>query len=390
MMRGARRILQAILAVLLLPLLASCVEKPAARKGDREMDNLYARLERMRMAPRQVHREAKADRIIVAAQASSGAGTVARNLPTPIQTAAVVSSPRNFALPRRGQTKLVSFLSAPFPYEGMIGDTGAPFFNVSEHGRRGHRTTFNRVYWEAETYNDPRVLLHIPRRFDANKPGVIVLFFHGHGATLERDVMERQQVPQQITASGVNAVLVAPQFALDARDSSIGKFWQRGGVKRFLAEAAGKLANLYGDADARAAFEKMPIVVIAYSGGFVPAAWTISQGGFGKRLQGVVLLDALYGHTGTFRNWIAGQNSGFFISAYANSTRRHNESFEKLLAEANIPVRKEIGPRIEADSVVFLSTDSETSHHDFVTKAWVEAPLKDLLQRIPIGESGLL
>jgi hypothetical protein len=380
------RYLLALVAALGLPLLASCREE-AAPKQDRETDNFYTRLERVRMASGQVRRDAKGDRIEPhLAQAANPPGGMPRPAPPSIQTAAIVSTPRLFALPRRGQTKLVSFHNAPFPYDGMIGDTATPFYNVVEDGKRGHRTAFNRIYWEQETYSDPRVLLHVPRHFDANQPGVIVLFFHGHGAMLERDVIHRQQVPKQITASGVNAVLVAPQLAVDARDSSIGKFWERGGIRRFLAEAAGNLAELYGDPKAKAAFEKLPVVVVAYSGGFVPAAWTIAQGGVGKRLQGVVLLDALYGHDATFRNWIAGQHSGFFVSAYANSTRRHNESFEKLLTDANIPVRRLLGDRLEPDSVVFLPADGETTHRDFVTKAWAELPIKDVLQRLDLDE----
>ena len=46
----------------------------------------------------------------------------------------------------------------------------------------------------------------------------MVVFFHGHGANLAQDVLDRQQVPEQITAAGVNAVLVAPQFAVNAAD----------------------------------------------------------------------------------------------------------------------------------------------------------------------------
>ena len=75
-----------------------------------------------------------------------------------------------------------------------------------------------------------------PENFDVRKPGVIVVFFHGNGATLERDVRDRQQVPQQIRNSGVNAVLLAPQLAVDAANSSAGKFWQPGGLKRFIDE----------------------------------------------------------------------------------------------------------------------------------------------------------
>ncbi len=77
-----------------------------------------------------------------------------------------------------------------------------------------------------------------PSIFDVRKPGVIVVFFHGNGATLERDVRDRQLVPQQITDSGANAVLLAPQMAVDAADSSAGKFWQPGGFKRFMEESA--------------------------------------------------------------------------------------------------------------------------------------------------------
>ena len=76
--------------------------------------------------------------------------------------------------------------------------------------------------------------------------GVIVVFFHGNGATLERDVRDRQMVPQQISDSGVNAVLLAPQLAVDAADSSAGKFWQQNGFKRFMDESASHLAKLYG------------------------------------------------------------------------------------------------------------------------------------------------
>ena len=52
-----------------------------------------------------------------------------------------------------------------------------------------------------------------------------------------------EQVPAQITAAGVNAVLVAPQFAVNAADSSAGKFWEPNGFKRFLDEVAIQLAR---------------------------------------------------------------------------------------------------------------------------------------------------
>ncbi len=113
-------------------------------------------------------------------------------------------------------TTLVSMKSSAFPYDGNNPASESPFLNISKGERRGHRSYSGRVYWQDETYNDSRVLTHIPENFDIRKPGVIVVFFHGNGATLERDVRDRQLVPRQITNSGVNAVLLAPQLAVDA------------------------------------------------------------------------------------------------------------------------------------------------------------------------------
>jgi hypothetical protein len=100
----------------------------------------------------------------------------------PVQQARLLNSPV-----KESVTKLVEFGTSPFPYDGA---------------RR--------------SYSDRRVHLHIPAGFDARRPAVMVLFF-------ERDVRDRQQVPAQISASDMNAVLVAPQLAVDAADSSVGR-----------------------------------------------------------------------------------------------------------------------------------------------------------------------
>jgi hypothetical protein len=197
--------------------------------------------------------------------------------------------------PHEDQTTLVSLKSSAFPYFGNNPRTDQPFLNVSNGERRGHRSYSGRVLWQDETFNDNRVLMHVPENFDVRKPGVIVVFFHGNGATLERDVRDRQLVPQQISESGVNAVLLAPQLAVDAADSSAGKFWQPGGLKRFINESADHLAQLYGDPGAAKAFANMPVIIVGYSGGFVPTAWSLEVGGLGNRVRGVFLLDAVYG-----------------------------------------------------------------------------------------------
>ena len=118
--------------------------------------------------------------------------------------------------------------------------------DVNSNNRLGHSSVRGGVYWEDETYNDRHSLLFIPAHFDIRRPAVIVVFFHGNQALLERDVSRRQEVPRQIAESGLNAVLVAPQFASDALDSSAGHFWERGAFRRYLDEAATRLAHFYG------------------------------------------------------------------------------------------------------------------------------------------------
>ena len=48
----------------------------------------------------------------------------------------------------------------------------------------------------------------------------------------------------------------------------------------------------------------MPVILVAYSGGYLPAAFALAQGGAGERVRGVVLLDALYGEEDKFADWI--------------------------------------------------------------------------------------
>jgi len=283
---------------------------------------------------------------------------------------------------REDQTALVSLKSSAFPYLGNNPRTDEPFLNISKGERRGHRSYGGRVYWQDETYNDNRVLMHVPENFDARKPGVIVVFFHGNGATLERDVRDRQLVPQQISDSGVNAVLLAPQLAVDAADSSAGKFWQPGGLKRFVAESADHLARLYGDPAAAKAFANMPVVIVGYSGGFVPAAWSLEVGGLGNRVRGVFLLDAVYGELDKFASWIVNNRSGFFVSAYTRYTKRHDRELMQMLKEKGIAISEDVDGPLRPGSVVFVETPAGVTHRDYVTHAWTENPVKEVLVKM--------
>jgi hypothetical protein len=278
-------------------------------------------------------------------------------------------------------TRLEDFETAPFPYHGMMPASGRPFLNVGSEGHWGHVNLRGQLLWESETFSDDRVLLHIPPGFDPKRPAVMVVFFHGHGANLAQDVSGRQQVPQQITAAGVNAVLVAPQFAFNAADSSAGKFWEPNGFKRFLDEAAVKLARMYGDRRTAFTFARMPIVIVAYSGGFGPTLSVLERGGVRSRVRGLVLLDALYGGTSKFADWIADNRSTFFVSSYTPHTAHRNIDLEHLLRKRSVPYRSQLRNSHLQGMVTFLPA-GDVSHRDFVTHAWADNPIRDILLRM--------
>lgn len=282
-----------------------------------------------------------------------------------------------------GKTRLVEFEMSPFPYEGINPATGKPFINVDEAGRRGRINARGKVYWEDETYSDQRVLLHIPDGFDVKKPGVIVVFFHGHGAAIDRDVRDRQRIAEQITASRANAVLVAPQMAVKAADSSAGIFWEQGMFAQFLNEAAEQLALLYAVPGTTRLFDRMPVVIVSYSGGYLATAWCVYHGGANDRVRGVILLDSLYGELDKFERWIVQNRNAFFVSAYLSSTRARNLEMQRILAERNLPVMTALESTLHQGSIIILSGGSGDNHTDFASRAWGKNPLTDLLNRLP-------
>ena len=285
---------------------------------------------------------------------------------------------------RQARRALVPFVSAPFPYEGSVPRTGEPFFDVVVDGRQGRRISrTSEIRWQDETYADARVLLHLPAGFDAARPAVLVLFLHGNGATLERDVETRQQVAAQVTQSGLNAALIAPQLAVDAPDSSAGKFWEPEALARFLDEAARNFTALHGNRRSSVLFARAPIVVVAYSGGYLPAAWLLQHGGAAERILGVALLDGLYAEHEKFAAWIALHRRTFFVSAYGPSAQPGHVPFIAELERRGLAAATRLPRTLTPGSIILLDTGPKVEHTNFVTAAWQPQPLADLLRRIP-------
>jgi len=157
-------------------------------------------------------------------------------------------------------------------------------------------------------YGDPTVLVFIPHHHRVARDATVstVVHFHGHNSTAER-AMVAHQLREQLYESKQNAILVVPQLAVMAADSSAGKLEAPGGFARMVGDAlrtletpavrsAAGLAALPADASLGR------VCVSAHSGGYHAAACALRGGGV--TVHETYLFDALYADVDVFRDWV--------------------------------------------------------------------------------------
>ncbi len=280
------------------------------------------------------------------------------------------------------QTQLISFEHAPFPLK-QNSAAHQEFFDRVDNGRYGHTSKRGGIYWEDETYCDNRVLISIPPHFKFSQDAVIVVFFHGNQAQLERDVVQRQNIPQQVAESGLNAILVAPQFALDALDSSPGRFAEDNFFARFLKEVAEQTAHWQQDSRYQHQLSNADVILVAYSGGYLPTAKILAHGGTDDQISGIILMDALYGEEQTFANFIL-DHPIFFFSCFTEGAQINNENLQDLLREHEYKIELELSEKFQQKTSIFVRLGYHLAHQHVLSNAWVCRPLTDLLQRASV------
>jgi hypothetical protein len=96
----------------------------------------------------------------------------------------------------------------------------------------------------------------------------------------------------------------------------------------------------------------------------------------------VFLLDAVYGELDKFASWIENNRSGFFVSAYTRYTKRHDQELIQMLKEKGIAVSDDMDRPLRPGSVVFVQTPDGVRHRDYVTRAWTDNPVKEVLVKM--------
>ncbi len=289
--------------------------------------------------------------------------------------------PKGLQEPSLGTT-IVKLEHAPYPYDGKYADSDQEFYDYIDpaSGERFHTNRYGVRLAEKIHYLDNSVLFHVPKHFDPRKPLTYVVFFHA----IQTDVSKSNRdyaLAEQVENSGLNAILVMPQLAKDAADTSPGKFIRRNAFSVFMEEVAEVLAGRLGES-CRTELAQAPILVAAFSGGFKAAAYVLDRGGLDERIIGVLLMDALYEDVDKFEHWIdAHANRGFFVSIYGQGEcEKNSRTLARLLNRLEL-LEHPIWPDKIAKGEILL-VQSPHEHREIPLLGPPPEPLRTVLHSI--------
>jgi hypothetical protein len=206
-------------------------------------------------------------------------------------------------------------------------------------------------------YGDDTVLVFVPSHYrynfdgDDNEGVAALVHFHGHNTTAER-AMTMHELREQLADSRQNAVLIIPQLAVMAADSSCGKLESAGGLAHLVAEAIVATAHeghaALGDARFPVHARCGTLCVSAHSGGYHAAACSLHSGGLDVRET--YLFDSLYAEVDTFRDWVTARKRSSLhrrhklVSFYVDgtSTDANNTALRAELERAGVLTASEL------------------------------------------------
>jgi hypothetical protein len=242
-----------------------------------------------------------------------------------------------------------------------------------------------------QSHGDDTVIVFVPDkyRFRAEEGVSVLVHFHGHNSSAER-ALSAHELREQLVDSRQNAILVVPQLALFAADSSCGKLATPGAFARLLGGAVSTAARLGQTTLGDSRFPERPrlgrICLSAHSGGYHAAACSLLHGSV--EVSETYLFDALYAESDVFRDWVVERlgdpaTSRHKLVSYFTSgttTESLNNGLRAALERSGVLVSEELREgtisrrALSHASAVFIRTEVA---HSSVT--WETNALRDVL-----------
>lgn len=253
----------------------------------------------------------------------------------------------------------------------------APYPHLS---RENGFSSSNGTFPKDPHYNDSTVGIVIPPGYVPGDTVDYVVHFHGWGNHVS-NVLTQYNLPAQLAAAKVNAILLVPQGPKDAKDSSDGKLeLDPGGFKRLITEVTTFLKS-----EGKIHTDKVgTIALTAHSGGYKVTARILHHGGLTDHISDVILLDASYGNLDDFAEYISHYPTARLISFHTKHLDDENAALQTLLDKSHTPYRTLPEPDLSPTTLAprtatFIST---TLPHD-------EVPVKKDYFSITLASSAL-
>ncbi|MDQ2680540.1 MAG: hypothetical protein M3Y21_05900 [Candidatus Eremiobacteraeota bacterium] len=226
-------------------------------------------------------------------------------------------------------------------------------------------------------YTDDAVAVYIPPGYKQRERVDFVVHFHGWHNTAAHVLLE-YRLPQQLDASGLNAILVVPQGPLNAADSGFGKLeLDDRGFADFIADV---IAHLNASGKLRTK-QIGAIVLSAHSGGYGGAGGVLTHGGLNGKISDVLLFDAAYGYYDAFANWVKSSVEHHLLSVFTGDTATGNAALMGMVQgpHPNIYVHLAndmTSNNLETRAPTFILT-TDVAHDELMQKYnWFELFLK--------------
>lgn len=206
-------------------------------------------------------------------------------------------------------------------------------------------------------YADSSVSVIVPAGWHPSGTIDLVFFFHGWMSSRQEAIRDFD-LAGQFAASGVRAILVVPETAVNSPDSYGGKFEREGGFSRFVAELLSRLDSAGIVPGARAG----SIALAGHSGGYRIVASILRRGGLASSIREVWLFDALYARETTFADWVARKQGRFIcLSARNSDTGDRAAALAGHLAAQGLEVLRgdDAEPAAPERGALFLSSESD-------------------------------
>lgn len=295
----------------------------------------------------------------------------------------------------RRRTVLAALAQAPLLSAAAFAQSGEAPPRVKAQTRDALGTTLvlgvPQAPFAGQGHGDDTVIVFVPDkyRFHAKEGVSALVHFHGHNSSAERAITAHA-LREQLVDSRQNAILVVPQLALLAADSSCGKLATPGAFARLLGGAVSTASRLGRATLGESKFPERPrvgrVCISAHSGGYYAAATSLRHGGVD--VSETYLFDALYAESDVFRDWVLerrgepASNRHKLVSYYTGgaSTEPMNNGLRAALERSGVLVSKELreGALSRRDlshaSAVFVRTEVA---HSSVT--WETNALRDVL-----------